>query len=114
MPKTTSTSSSSSERTSDWAPVAGSVVTTAFLRRAAARQPFVGNKNPLVPCTEGRARVDGGSRSDRALRDYYDEWLHRATVANSGKRCQAEARNRRPCRSALRRDGAGRGRADEL
>src|SRR5436190_5210240 len=90
MPKTTSTSSSSSERTSDWAPVAGSAVTMPFLGRGDG----AGKKKPLVRSTEGRAR-GGVSRSDRALRDYYDESLHAATVANNTSRCQAEAQNGR-------------------
>jgi hypothetical protein len=65
MPKTTSAPTASRERTRDWAPVAGVLLTViAGLSWRWTLQGSVadlGNKKPLVPGgTEGR-RVEGGS-----------------------------------------------------
>src|SRR3954466_5881005 len=87
MPKTTSTSSSSRARTSDWAPVAGSAVTTCLSMRVDADS--IQQKTPRAKHGGASARQRPGP-SDHALRNYYDESLHAATVANRSKHCQAE------------------------
>src|SRR5690348_10870339 len=69
-----------------------------------------GNKKPLVPGTEGRARGDE-TTSGHAPRDYYDDSAHGATVANRSKRCQAGGTRVSPGETSSpsrRRSGAGR------
>src|SRR3954453_7127765 len=96
MPKTTSTSSSSRARTSDLAPVAGSAVTTCLsilgwssVSSGALHQQPLQQKTPRAMHGGASARQRPGP-SDHALRNYYDESLHAATVANRSKHCQAE------------------------
>src|SRR3954462_6093724 len=101
MPKTTSTSSSSRARTSDWAPVAGSAVTTCLSISGWCAVPSGGLQRRSLQQKPPRAMHGGVSArqrpgpSDHALRKYYDESLHAHTVANSSKHCQVERRNRR-------------------
>src|SRR3954465_10675913 len=130
MPKTTSTSSSSRARTSDLAPVAGSAVTTCLsilggssVSSGALHQQPLQQKTPRAMHGGASARKRPGP-SDHALRNYYDESLHAATVANSSKHCQVEPQPSiaefRPSMAAIRRlggsagDGALTGGADEL
>src|SRR3954453_20347565 len=96
MPKTTSTASSSRARTSDWAPLAGSAVTTCLsilgwisVSSGAPQQQPLQQKTPSAMHGGESARQRPGP-SDHALRNYYDESLHVATVANRSKHCQAE------------------------
>src|SRR3954451_4981839 len=88
MPKTTSTPSSSSERTSDCAPVSSSAVTTGLPGGGCGGEQSHCNKKP--PRAEhGGASAQATERSAGAPRDYYEKALHAATVANLCKRCQA-------------------------
>src|SRR3954453_3365577 len=101
MPKTTSTSSSSRERTSDLAPVAGSAVNCWPLDQSAERGRAT--KNPSCEARRGE-RVTTAWPSGHAPRKYYDESLHADTVANSSKHCQVEHRNRHLARRDMRVD----------
>src|SRR4051794_37292668 len=92
MPKTTSTSSSSRERTKDCAPVSCSAVTSG-LSGSDGNGVFEQTKTPRAE--HGGASARSTETSGHAPRDYYDKSLHPLTVANCSKHCQAEGRNGR-------------------